>query len=155
MIFSFILQIEHYVIPIFTYAASQTLSQKTGFNKTGFADIFRIEASTSHCIFRNEKPAITSAPREVESIDTIIDQIKQKCSSNQALIQKVEKAISSDSDSVNHSDDPPLKKIDQEPDSKNSDSSIDSENYDELLDKLDEETDEDVIERVLKRYGLK
>ena len=105
--------------------------------------------------FRKEKPAITSAPREVESIDTIIDQIKQKCSSNQALIQKVEKAISSDSDSVNHSDDPPLKKIDQEPDSKNSDSSIDSENYDELLDKLDEETDEDVIERVLKRYGLK
>ena len=105
--------------------------------------------------FRKEKPAVTSAPREVESIDTIIDQIKQKCSSNQALIQKVEKAISSDSDSVNHSDDPPLKKIDQEPDSKNSDSSIDSENYDELLDKLDEETDEDVIERVLKRYGLK
>ena len=106
---------------------------------------------TSHCILRNEKPAITSAPREVESIDTIIDQIKQKCSSNQALIQKVEKAISSDSESGNQPDE---NKIDQ-PDQKNLDSSIDSENYDELLDKLDEETDEDVIERVLKRYGLK
>ena len=105
--------------------------------------------------FRKEKPAITSAPREVESIDTIIDQIKQKCSSNQALIQKVEKAISSDSDSLTHSDEPPQKKIDQQPESKNLDSSIDSENYDELLDKLDEETDEDVIERVMKRYGLK
>ena len=72
---------------------------------------------TSHCIFRNEKPAITSAPREVESIDTIIDQIKQKCSSNQALIQKVEKAISSDSESGNQPDE---NKIDQ-PDQKNLD----------------------------------
>ena len=104
---------------------------------------------------RKENSAIPSAPREVESIDTIIDQIKQKCSSNQAMIQKVEKAISSDSDSVNHSEETSLKKVDKQPDSKNLDSSIDSENYDELLDKLDEETDEDVIERVLKRYGLK
>lgn len=103
---------------------------------------------------KKEKQAITSAPREVESIDTIIDQIKQKCSSNQALIQKVEKAISSDSDSLTHFDEPAMKKIDQQPEAKNLDSSIDSENYDELLDKLDEETDDDVIERVLKRYGL-
>ena len=111
----------------------------------------------THLIFRNEKPAFTSAPREVESIDTIIDQIKQKCSSNQALIQKVEKAISSDSESANQSDEtsPANKKKVDQPDNKNLDSSIDSENYDELLDKLDEETDEDVIERVLKRYGLK
>jgi len=104
---------------------------------------------------KNEKPSAPSAPREVESIDTIIDQIKQKCSSNQALIQKVEKAISSDSESLNQSEEPHTCKneVDQ-PDKKNLDSSIDSENYDELLDKLDEETDEDVIERVLKRYGL-
>lgn len=103
---------------------------------------------------KTENAAIMSAPREVESIDTIIDQIKQKCSSNQALILKVEKAISSDSDSVNKSNEEiPLSKTEKK-NVQQSDSSIDSENYEELLDKLDEETDEDVIERVLKRYGL-
>jgi len=83
----------------------------------------------------------TMAPREVESIDDIIKEVKSKCNQKKPS-ETTEQDIKES------------KTITPESSTQNSSLNESSTDYDKLLDQLDEEKDEDVIERVLQRYGL-
>jgi len=91
-----------------------------------------------------KKKPTTMAPREVESIDDIIKEVKSKCNQKKSEPQ-----------TTDIKQDKPEEIV---PDIESSESSAALEDsnvdYDKLLDQLDEEKDEDVIERVLQRYGL-
>ena len=95
-------------------------------------------------------------PREVESIDDIIKEVKNKCNQKKSNEQPSltgksyhSKVLFANTLIENQQEPTP------EPSSKSTESDDSNTDYDKLLDQLDEEKDEDVIERVLQRYGLK
>ena len=102
------------------------------------------------------------APREVESIDDIIKEVKSKCNqkkpsetTEQGKVPVIIWQFTNLSKLNVVSDVKESKTITPESSTQNSSLNESSTDYDKLLDQLDEEKDEDVIERVLQRYGLK